>query len=65
MAANGHRISGRDPEDSKTTRAWNMTAGSGERNSQKLGVAERRAVSGADSLSVGEERARRLPETNG
>lgn len=65
VAANRHRISGRDPEDSKTTRAWNMTAGSGERNSQKLGVAERRAVSGADSQSVGEERARRLPETNG
>lgn len=48
---------GETPEDSKTTTAWNKTAGSGERNSQKLAIADRSAASCADSLSVGEDQA--------
>lgn len=51
---------GETPEDSKSTRARNKTAGSGEWNSQKLRVGKRRSAPSADSLSVGKERARRL-----
>lgn len=47
-------------ETQTLTGAGNRTAGSGERNSRKLGVAERLAASGADSRFVEKERARRL-----
>lgn len=47
-------------ETQPLTGAGNRTAGSGERNSRKLGIAERLAASGADSRFIEKERARRL-----